>query len=367
MPAQTNPRPLEKLLGIIERYVVTTPEQRLIIALWIVHAHLVHRFEQTPYLAVSSPEKQCGKSLLLELTELLVPRPWLTITPSEATVYRHVDASMPTLLLDEFDAIFNPKSAERYEGLRAIINAGHRQGATVPRCIGNTNAVVHFRVYCAKVLAGIGVLPDTIADRSVPIRLQRKKRSEKITRFRRREVAALAEPIRDAIAAWASKHGDAIAEARPVMPEELSDRMRDSCEPLLAIADALGYGDEARTALVEILSEERVDSTERMQVKLLSDTRKLLADREAAAISTSQLLNSLYLLDGWAGYYGRGLADRDLSKMLGQYGIHPMSVWVPATETEEAQNVRGYKRDAFVEAWDRYLTEEEVEDAPASA
>jgi hypothetical protein len=250
-------RPLVTLLNTIERYVVMTPAQRLVVALWIMHAHCVQHFEQTPYLTVTSPQRQCGKSRLLELLELLVPRAWMTITPSEAVIYRTIDATMPTLLLDEVDAVFAPKTADRYEGLRAILNAGHRRGAKVPRCTGPTQQVVSFEVYCAKVLAGIGTLPDTITDRSIPIRLQRKTRDEPVERFRRRDVLAVTEPLRDDLEKWAAARGQELAAARPELPDELSDRMQEGCEPLLAIADELGCGAEARAALVELLTSSR--------------------------------------------------------------------------------------------------------------
>lgn len=66
----------------VRRYVVMTNEQLLVVTLWVVHTHCVEAFEQTPYLAVTSPEKQCGKSRLLETTELLVAQPWQTVLPS---------------------------------------------------------------------------------------------------------------------------------------------------------------------------------------------------------------------------------------------------------------------------------------------
>jgi len=67
-----------------------------------------------------------------------------------------------------------------------------------------------FSVFCAKVLAGIGTLPTTIADRAVPIVLARKKPSEAVTRFRRREVAPDFVLVRDGLAAWAAHAVDAL-------------------------------------------------------------------------------------------------------------------------------------------------------------
>ena len=344
------PRPLvAALLELLERYVVMTAEQRLVVALWIIHTHLIEALDQTPYLTVTSPVRQCGKSRLLELLELLVPRPWPAVTPSEAVVYRTVHARMPTLLLDEVDAIFAPKNADRYEGLRAILNAGHRRGATVPRCIGTSSTPQDFNVYCAKVLAGIGVLPDTITDRSIPIRLARKTRAEHVDRFRRREASELTELLRAELERWAEKHAETIAAARPALPDELSDRMQEGCEPLLAIADALGCGEPARAALVVLLTAERLDERENAQEKLLRDVRTAFEEAEQRTLPTEQLLVMLNTEEPWSTWYGHGLDARGLAGMLKPYGVAPRTVRIGS------ETAKGYHRDDLEDAWVRYV------------
>jgi hypothetical protein len=343
---------LESVLALVERYIVTTPAQRLAVVLWIVHTYLVAEVEQTPYLTVTSPVRQCGKSRLLELLELLVPRPWPAVTPSEAVVYRTVHARMPTLLLDEVDAIFAPKTADRHEGLRAILNAGHRRGATVPRCIGVSSKPQDFGVYCAKVLAGIGVLPDTITDRSIPIRLARKRRSEHVERFRRREAKALCDPVKAELERWADEHGAKIADARPSLPDELSDRMQEGCEPLLAIADKLGCGREAREALVELLTADRLDKRENAQEKLLRDIRSTFERENEHVLATETLLAVLNADEPWSTWYGNGLDARGLAALLRPYGISSRTVRLDADTT-----AKGYHHSDFVEVWDRYLHE----------
>ena len=52
-----------------------------------------------------------------------------------------------------------------------------------------TRRLQTFSVYCPKAFAGIGdCLPDTIADRAIPIRLKRRTRDEAVERFRLRDV-----------------------------------------------------------------------------------------------------------------------------------------------------------------------------------
>jgi hypothetical protein len=327
--------------------------ERLLVALWIVHAHCVEHFEQTPYLTVTSPQRQCGKSRLLELLELLVPRPWVTVMPSEAVVFRKIEAEMPTLLLDEVDAIFAPKTADRYEGLRAILNAGHRRGNSVSRCVNFGADLVDFRVYCAKVLAGIGVMPATITDRAVPVRLERKLRGERVERFRRREAEALAAPVREGIAAFAAEHGAMLSLARPEMPDELSDRMQEGCECLVAIADALGCGDEARAALVEVLSGDRQDEAELAELKLLADIRDIFLRAGVDRLGLGQIVLGLVSNgNGWDHWYGRGIQVNDVTSMVKKYGVKAVAVRDSAGEVH-----KGFRRDDLWPVFERYLPE----------
>ena len=58
-----------------------------------------------------------------------------------------------------------------------------------------------FPVFCAKAIAGIGTLPDTIGDRSIVIRLKRRRRGESVARFRLREVVPVGAALRARLAA----------------------------------------------------------------------------------------------------------------------------------------------------------------------
>jgi hypothetical protein len=109
-------------------------------------------------------------------------------SPTTSTLFRMLEADPEgALLLGELDAVL--RGSDRFEEVRAIINAGHRRGATVPRSVPgpkNTWQVKHFPVFTAKALAGIGALPDTIDDRSIPVQILKRKRSELVERFRSR-------------------------------------------------------------------------------------------------------------------------------------------------------------------------------------
>ena len=67
---------LLRVLGVLERFVaLSSDDHYTAVSLWIAHTHLFDAWDATMYLAITSPEKQSGKTRLLEVLELLVNRP----------------------------------------------------------------------------------------------------------------------------------------------------------------------------------------------------------------------------------------------------------------------------------------------------
>ena len=120
---------------------------KVAVTLFAAHTHLVLSFDSSPRLALLSPEPGSGKTRMLEILELQVPRPMLVLNASTAVTFRAVDNEQPTLLLDEVDALFGRRTKDDHEDLRGLLNAGHRKGATVPRCDGPTHTLRRFKVY----------------------------------------------------------------------------------------------------------------------------------------------------------------------------------------------------------------------------
>lgn len=338
---------LEELVMFVRRYVVMSERQLVAVALWAAHTHALDAFETTPYMSITSATKRCGKSRLFDVAELVVARPWRVVTPSEAVLFRKIESACPTLLLDEADAIFAEKNGAT-EPLRGLLNAGNRRGTTVPRCVGPTFTLTDFSVFCPKAVAGIGRLPDTIADRSIPIRLTRKAPGEQADRFRRREADAIAEPLREALTEWAAAADTMLADARPLVPAELDDRAEEAWEPLLAIAELAG-GDwpaRARAAAVELSTGEGREEDE-AGLRLLADIRSVFS---AEKISTVSLIEKLCEDDeaGWGDWFGAPIKPRALGRLLGQFGIKSRNVRV------DEGVVKGYHRSDFEDAWKRY-------------
>ena len=349
------PCPLDEVYSFLVRFVAHPNEAaRVAHALWIAHTHVIDRCESTPRLAFLSPEPASGKTRSLEITGTLVPNPVETINSSAAYIFRKVAVDqdhLPTILHDEIDAIFGEKARE-HEDMRAIINAGHRRGATAGRCVvrGKTVETQEFPAYCAVAMAGLGHLPDTILTRSVVIKMHRRAPTEVIEPYRRRIHAPEGHRLRDRLAQWAVKVGPTL-NLDPPMPDTITDRDADVWEALLAVADAAG-GDwpaRARVAGVTLVTDSKGDRGG-LGVRLLADLRTIFGESEKMA--TTDILDKLMALDEspWGDLKGKPLDARRLSLFLKPYGTGPKPLRIGGTV------VKGYDRSDLLDAWVRYLS-----------
>lgn len=347
-------RLLDELSLFVRRFVVVSEPQGVALALWVAHSYCVEAAETTPYLHVSAPEKQSGKTRLLEVLSVLVKNPLATANTTEAALFRSIEQRRPTLLMDEIDTVFGPRASGQHEDLRALLNAGYRRGTPVLRCVGEgaRQQVHEFETFSAKALAGIGGLPDTLADRSLPIRLKRRARTETIERFRRRLVEEQAAPLRERLERLADDHLDALP-CDPLLPEELSDRAQDALEPLLAIAELAGgdWPERARAALVS-LRQEGSGEDDSLGVRLLSDCRAVFTEANAEQLPSAELIKRLAAIEeaAWGDFHSSGeIKPRRLATLLKPYGISSRDIRVG----ERA--LKDYRAADFADAWVRYL------------
>jgi len=346
---------LDEIAAFVERFVILSRSELLVVSLWVAHTWTFEASDATPYLAVTSAEKRSGKTRLLEILELLVRSPWRTGRVTPAALARKVESDCPTLLLDEWVATTRGNQ-EFADTLRGILNVGHRRNGKVSVC-GPKSAgyePTDFRVFCPKVIAGIGKLPETVADRAIPIRLKRKAPGEKVDRFRAKKVLGDSNTLKAQLRAWVCTHLESLKEARPELPECLSDRQQDGAEPLLAIADAAGgdWPSRARTALMELYSSSNAPE-ESLGVSLLSDIRDMFCENDVEELSSRELVVALSKLDGrpWPALDHSGpITPNVLARLLAPFDIFPRNL------RSGGSVAKGYKRVGFSDAWNRYLT-----------
>jgi hypothetical protein len=334
----TGSRFLDEIAAFVQRFVILKRSELLVISLWIAHTWAFEASDATPYLAVTSAEMRSGKTRLLEILELLVRSPWRTGRVTPAVLARKVESDCPTLLLDEWDATARGNQ-EFTETLRGILNAGHRRNGKVSVCGPKSGGYkpTDFRVFCPKVIAGIGKLPATIADRSIQIRLKRKAPGEKVDRFRTKLVLGEGNNLKTQLTAWVSAQLKNLKEAHPELPECLSDRQQDGAEPLLAIADAAGgdWPSSARAALLELYSSNN-GAEESLGVSLLSDIRDIFWETDAEELSSRELVGALSKLDGrpWPALDHSGpITPNVLARLLAPFDISRYRYLTPLAPT----------------------------------
>jgi Protein of unknown function (DUF3631) len=351
-PPPTLAEALGKAEQFLSRYVVLArPEAVVAVILWVAHTHALGYADATPYLAISSPEKQSGKTRLLECLALLAHGcSGIAITPTASTIYRSLEASPgATLLLDELDAVFRDRS-DKYEEVRAVINAGHRRGATVPRSVPgpkNTWLVKQFPVFGPKALAGIGKLPDTVTDRAIPVRMLKRKRSEPVEKFRVRTATGEAAAIAAGLVAALAAQPPAI---EADLPAELPDRAADAWEPLLAIADVAGGVWPARARRAAVVLHASREQDDSLGLRLLSDVRLVFNARGVGRISTADLITALQADEEGPWESERSpLTPHRLSRLLYPFEIASKQLRIGSA------SLKGYERESFVDGWERYL------------
>jgi hypothetical protein len=319
---------LDGMAALVHRFVSLPEGGEELISLWTAGTYVAERFDHTAYLAVCSPEKQCGKSTALAVVSMLARRPLSTGNASPSALFRVIAKHAPTLLLDECDRL--PEDSD----LWMILNAGHAKGSAVLRVVGESLEPRAFDVYGPKVLSYIrparSPLPSTLEDRTIRVTLQRQRRAEKREGLRTRACKEAAEPLTRKLARWIEDKGDALDGARPSIPGELDDRASDSWESLLAIADLAGgrWPALARELAVRF-SAERAEDDQSPGVVLLTDLGDVLESGELRpddrGLSGEFMVRLLRELPDrpWRtwGRSGDGLTAAGLARLLKPFGI----------------------------------------------
>ncbi len=339
---------LDRLASALRSYVVMPAHVAEAAALWAVHCHCFENWQHTPRLAVTAPEKGCGKSTLLDVLACLVPRSIKTENLSTATMFRAVDNFKPTLLIDELDTFLKDN-----EELRGALNAGHAKGGRHLRCEGDDNKIRAFKTFAPAATAGIGRLPETLADRSILVILHKRKPDERVQDFRSDRVDHLRVLASQAVR-WVADHGGELRDVEPTMPDGIHNRPADNWRPLLSIADIAGgaWPKRAREAALA-LSRGAGDEAESIRVQLLGDIRAVFEKLNDDRIPSKELAERLHRMEDrrWPEYgrAGKPISVAQIARLLKPFAISP------GTIRTDAGTPKGYKLNAFQEAFSRYL------------
>jgi putative DNA primase/helicase len=338
---------LDEIVYNIRIYVHLSHDQAVGVALWCVSTWTGDKSSFAPRLGITSPVKRCGKTTLLDLVAAFSSRSLKTSSATGAAVARVVEAQSPTLIIDEADS-FLPNN----EDLRGILNAGHRRDGQVIKCVGDDYEVRFFKVFCWAAIAAIGTLPATIADRSINLRMERAGPDSKPHRLTAKpidECRKLGAKIRR----FVEDNIDALTDANPTLPQGLNYRAQDNWCTMIAVANAAGGDWPARAARAALhLSADIGDRSEGDDVAILNELRSIFEYTGVERLSSEEACKGLAANEEgpwreWSG--GKPITPAQLARQLKHFGITPQTIRIGKG------TIKGYMRDAFANAFKRYL------------
>jgi len=342
-------RLLVALIDFFCRYVYLEAGLAIVLAIWSIHTYCAGSAEHTPRLAVTSPEKGCGKTTVLKLLKMVCCRPILAANITSAALYHVVEALRPTLLVDEADTFLKQGT-----DIVGVLNSGHERDGQVLRCVGKSHEAQAFSTFAPVAIACIGHLPATLADRSINCRMCKarpEERPEPIRRKTREEAAVLASKM----ARWCADHAEGLTDAEPSLPEWMSNREADNWRILFAIAEAAGDDWPRQLERAAAALSDGADGRESLGVALLHDIRLIFDECGAERLPTAAIVGYLKRMDDrpWPEMPGSGrpLTSHWCTQTLKAFGA-PRRQWrVHGTGDREW----GFYRSDLEDIFSRYL------------
>ena len=353
-PDPVNPASLlNEVVDTIRQFIVLDAEQATASALWIALTWFIDVVEVAPLIVGDAPEKACGKTQWLTLIGRMSYRPLPASNASASALFRAVELWKPTILIDEADTFFR----DNFE-LHGMVNAGYLRDGYVLRseAVGDSFEPRMFSVFSAKALAGIALekhMPDATLSRAIVINLRRKLPHESVSRLRHAD-RGLFTGIAEKLARFALDYSQQVRQARPVLPDALSDREQDNWDGLLAIASCAGAEWLARATAAALKLSGADEKTASTGNELLSDIQHVFEVKRVDRISTADLIKALCADEEapWATYNrGKPITPRQVAKQLSTYGIASKNIRLGAYETP-----KGFELSQFTDAFTRYLS-----------
>jgi len=337
---------LDQMEILIAQHTVLPKDTSYALALWCASTYSINDFAIFPKLVITSPEKRCGKSTLLDLLSAISCKSFVTSNMTAATIYRLIDQHQPTLIIDEADTFIANSTSD----MTGIINSGHgRNRAYVTRCDGDTHQVSRFSTWTPMVLASIGNLQETIMDRSIVVQMRRKKVSESVPQIPI-DLFDQCKQIREELMKW-SIDNSSLIKASSFKPSPLgNDRAVDNWKPLFVLADLAGscWLHDCDTAYQSLT----VPDEPELPTLLLGAIREIFKKTTVSKISSAQLVEDLTKDKDqpWCEYRnGSSISQSGVANMLKAYGIKPKGIRIGAATP------RGYELKCFTDAFERYL------------
>ena len=347
---------LDALAALLERYASLPDGGAVAVALWALYTWCFRAFAVAPNLMITAPERESGKTRVMELLSWIVPRAKPASDASAAAIIRGIERDGPTLLFDEAQHFLNRRPDDP---IRGILLAGFtKRFATVERCEGEAHEVRVFSTFCPKAMNGrkLAAIDDMLTSRSVVLPMMRARKPLPELRADRDPVG---EDIRRQCARWRDDHQSELREADPDVGARIG-RIAQVWRPLFAVADAAGgeWPEKARAAADALTAAAGTFADgETLGTMLLADVRAVFeAKGNPERIRSGELDDALRALSErpWESMpkTGKAITAQARGRMLAAYGVNAETL-----RFDDGRDAKGYKRAAFSDAWSAYLPE----------
>lgn len=287
-----------RLVTLFEKYLEfgNTTESKAI-ALWTMMTYVHPLFPAVPYAKLEGP-RGSGKSKLCTLIANTAFNAVYASSLTPAAVFRIVHGSRSTLVGDEMEGLArNPQ-------MTTLLNAGYKRGSFVVRA-GAKGQLASFDSFSPKVLASIEPVSDTLASRTIMIRLAPGRDASR-SRLAVTEDGEDWGGLRAGLYAWALTGWEAvIATPKPEIPG-LANRAVELWSPLLTLAAAIEphspglvreLADYAARSVAPAVPTVALSDQDRLLVAALT---RLTATGTVAEVSTVDILAVMRTVDAAA-------------------------------------------------------------------
>lgn len=294
------------------------PEQASLLATWEVASYFHRAFLAFPRLQLVG-ERGCGKSKVLTITQKVAWNASLLLTPTPAVLFRIIQETRPTLLLDECEALDREDRRE----LLAIINSGYKPGGNVPRCEGERIKRVEFYdVFSPLAIAGIKGLNATTEDRAIPVVMQRGTDRARLNTEIDPAHPGFARVRAACYALLLDRYQDVRAAYETLLPPRwLNARALELWRPLLALA-SVADSENGLTLTKDLLALAREHVEDRDEVSaegeaLLAELAQLLGETDMVIVRPGDLAEPIRRRLGW-----QSLSPEQVGTWLRRFGFH---------------------------------------------
>lgn len=144
-----------------------SPNDRDVIAVWVIGTYFFPVFQTYPYLILSGP-RGSGKTKVLDFLDCIAFNSVKFANTSVSALFRIIDANRCTVLIDEAETLRN---GEESRDLGRILNAGYKSNANVLRTNPESLTVEEFNTYSPKAIASINRVDRVLGSRGINVNM----------------------------------------------------------------------------------------------------------------------------------------------------------------------------------------------------